>query len=192
MVLYRSRWCWSVLLLALWLSASPLVAEEEPRPAREPALMTYTGEGHPESPKASLDDFAWLIGQWQGEGLGGQNEEAWTGPVGGQMMGMYRMIGDGQVRFMELLTLTEEKDSVLLRLKHFNRDLTGWEEKADTVDFRLLKIEPGAAWFDGYSMFRIEEDRMELWLRIGGKGEQPERAVRFDYRKVGTLGTFQP
>jgi hypothetical protein len=178
-------------LVALCFSAFSLAAEE-PRPAREPALLTHTGEGLPESPSASLDDFGWLIGHWQGEGLGGLNEEAWSGPASGQMMGMYRMIGDGQVRFMELLTLTEEKGSVQLRLKHFNRDLSGWEDKGDTVDFRLLKLEPGAAWFDGGSMFRIDEERMEVWVRIGGKGEQPERAVRIDYRKVGAVGSFKP
>jgi hypothetical protein len=77
---------------------------------------------------ATLSDFAWLAGHWTGPGLAGAAEETWTGPAGGSMLGMYRLVREGKVVFYEILTLTEKDGSVVLRLKHFNPDLTGWEE----------------------------------------------------------------
>ena len=33
--------------------------------------------------KATLDDFTWIVGHWQGTGLGGESEEMWMPPAGG-------------------------------------------------------------------------------------------------------------
>jgi hypothetical protein len=46
------------------------------------------------------------------------------------MVGPYRGLKtDGSPVFNELLLLREEKGSLMVRLKHFDPDLIGWEEK---------------------------------------------------------------
>ena len=104
------------------------------------------------SPPARSDDMAWLAGRWSGEALGGVSEEIWSAPRGGAMMGMYRLVREGKPVFYELCTIVEENGSLVLRLKHFNPDLTGWEEKTRTVDFPLVAIEGGAFHFEGMSL----------------------------------------
>ena len=50
------------------------------------------------------------------------------------MMGSYRLVKDDKVIFYELQTIVEQGSSLVFRLKHFNADLSGWEEKqADAV-----------------------------------------------------------
>ena len=45
------------------------------------------------------------------------------------MIGMFRAIADGRPRFYELIALDADGEAVVCRFRHFNRDLTGWEEK---------------------------------------------------------------
>jgi hypothetical protein len=99
-------------------------------------------------------------------GLGGVTEETWSAPAGGAMMGMFRMLKGDQVVFYEFLTLVEHEGSLLLKLKHFNADLTGWEEKADFIRFRLVKITPDSVWFDGLTFQRIDRDTLRIFLAI--------------------------
>ena len=47
------------------------------------------------------------------------------------------------------MTLIQLADgSIEIRLKHFGRDLTPWEEKEEWTRFRLIKVEGQTAYFD--------------------------------------------
>ena len=129
------------------------------------------------SPRATLADVAWLVGSWEGSGLGGATEETWSVPAGGAMMGMFRLLVDGKVSFYEFMNLVEENGSLVLKLKHFNADLTGWEEKDGFVSFRLAKRAPNEAWFGGLT-FRRAGDRLEIFLALRG-GDGAVREERF-------------
>lgn len=126
------------IIAGLAIFAVPLAAQE-----------TRVGEEGFESPPATLADIAWLIGQWQGAGIGGATAtESWLPPTGPTMVGTFvQQSEDGAVMFTELMYLTEEDGSLVLRLKHFNEDLTGWEAQDEMESFRLLAIEPCAAYF---------------------------------------------
>ena len=127
-------------------------------------------------PAAAVADLAWLSGAWTGEGLGGTVDEAWSAPAGGAMVGHFRLVKDGKPVFYEILTILEHEGSVEIRLKHVNADMTGWEEKNAFTTFRLARIEPGAAWFNGLTFKRVGDDRMEIYLalRAGSAGELTE------------------
>lgn len=110
-------------------------------------------EGHA-SPVASLDRLGWLVGQWTGEGIGGAPaHESWLPPSGDTMVGTFvQEDGKGGIRFTEHLYLQEDGETLVLRLKHFNADLTGWEEKDDMLTFRLVALEECAAYFGGLTL----------------------------------------
>lgn len=133
------------------------------------------------SPPASVADVNWIQGHWRGEAFGGITEEIWSPPLGGSMMGAFKLVVDDQVTFYELITILEEKGSLILRLKHFHANLQGWEEKDETVDFRLVKIVEKTAYFEGFTFELISEDKMDIYVMIGSDGKLEE--TKFTYQK---------
>ena len=134
---------------------------------------------------AKIADLAWLAGTWRGAGLGGMNEEHWSAPAGGTMMGMYRLLKDGRVVFYELLTLGESGGSLLLTLRHFHPDLRGWEERDETVRMPFIKVEAGRYYFEGLTLEPRPDGSLTIYLAIERKDNQDHRAreVTFHYRR---------
>ena len=136
------------------------------------------------SPAATLAAMEWLAGRWTGTGLGGVTEESWSAPAGGAMMGMFRMLKGDKVVFYEFLTFVEHEGSVLLKLKHFNADLTGWEEKGDSIRFDLVKTSADSAWFDGLTFHRLDENTLRIFLAIRNKADNTVREEEFLMKRV--------
>lgn len=172
----------TVLIAAIvLLSAGAHSAREAPGPTG--TWPTGADPGPAPSPADPLEAVAWLAGHWVGEGLGGWNEEMWSPPAAGSMMGVYRHIRDGRVVFYEFMTLAMRGDTLVNALKHFHPDMTGWEEPAEFVRFPLIRIEPDAAIFDGITYRRDGADRMEVTVMLG---PDPDRRapVVFTYQRV--------
>lgn len=104
-------------------------------------------------PAASISDLAWLAGEWAGPGIDGEPAtESYSSAAGGQMAGHFIQTKDGKVSFFEILSIAETNGSLEYRLKHFNADLTAWEEKEKVVRFPLVAVENGAWYFDGLTI----------------------------------------
>ena len=118
------------------------------------AQETRIGEKGFESPPASLDQIDWLIGQWSGQGIEGAPAlESWLPPMGGTMVGTFVQENkDGAIMFSEHMYIVSDGGTLALKLKHFNADLTGWEEKDKMLTFRLVAIEPCAAYFNALTL----------------------------------------
>lgn len=134
------------------------------------------------SPAATLDAIHWIKGHWKGEAFGGITEEIWTPPLGGSMMCAFKLIVKDKVAFYELVTIVEDNNTLLLRLKHFHSDLKGWEEKDKTVDFRLIKVTPNKVFFDGFTFEKVSSNEMNVYVVIDDKGIQNE--TKFNYKRV--------
>ena len=144
---------------------------------------TLTLDKKENMPKASVADFAWLAGHWSGEGLGGQCEEIWAPPMGDNMIGMFRYLKDGKTQFIELFSLVIEGESIALKLKHFNADMTGWEEKDKVVQFPLVKLSANEASFDGLTYRMKDDDTLEVFVVMKGK-DGSLRELEFKYKRV--------
>lgn len=166
-----------VLLFALLL-----VLSVYPGYSQDTFSNTLRLDEHEVSPRATLQDIAWIQGHWKGEAFGGIVEEIWTPPLGGSMMCAFKLVVNNEVRFYEIVTLSEENSTLMLRLKHFHKDLKGWEEKDETVDFPLVKVTPGKMFFDGFTFERISENEMNIYVIIEQEGK--EREATFNYRRV--------
>lgn len=130
-------------------------------------------------PAAAIEDIAWLAGRWVGEGLGGVSEEVIAPPMAGQMMGMFRQTkADGSLMFYEFYQFAEEAGSLVLRIKHFNPDFTGWEEKDGYVEFPLVAAEHGAVYFDGLTFALDGENGLRAAVTIGEEGRADFRYER--------------
>ena len=155
------------LSLALILGVSGQVAA---RTQQGPQTLKLSDQAA--MPEASIEDAAWIAGHWRGEMFGGVGEEIWSEPCGGTMMGVYKHVVGDAVTFYELMIIVEESNSLILKLKHFNADLTAWEEKEEMVDFPLAKITPTEIFFDGLTFRKIEDDTMECFLRTQRNGQE--------------------
>ena len=134
------------------------------------------------SPKADLSAVAWIAGHWRGEALGGVAEEIWTPQLGGSMMAAFKLAVNDEVKFYELETIMEQGDTLILKLKHFSSRLHGWEEKEETVDFKLVKVTDDKVYFDGMTFENVSNEEMNVYVLIGNEGEEKE--TKFAYRKV--------
>tara|TARA_A100000171_G_scaffold34389_1_gene32850 strand:- start:979 stop:1470 length:492 start_codon:yes stop_codon:yes gene_type:complete len=130
--------------------------------------------GDNKSPKATLADIAWLSGHWRGEAFGGITEEIWSPPLGDSMMGSFKLVSEGKTSFYEICQLVEENGSLSFRLKHFNSDLTGWEEKNEREEFPLVKVEKNAVYFDGFTIKRISANEIHMYVVISDEAEEVE------------------
>jgi len=134
------------------------------------------------SPKASLSDITWLQGHWQGEAFGGIAEEIWSPPAGTSMMFVFRLINNKKISFYEVGHIIEKGGTLLMQLKHFDANLKGWEEKDETVDFKLVEFQEDAIYFEGLTIKKISEDRIIFYVLVEEEGSTEEMV--FDYHKV--------
>jgi len=162
----------SVVLLAALCSAVA-VSSQQVRVAKP---------GSP-APAANIADLAWLAGEWTGTGFDSVLHENYSKPVGGQMAGHFYAAKDGKPAFYEFELITQVGNSLEFWVKHFNPDMTGWEEKGAFVRFPLVAVE-GASWyFDGLTIRRTGPDTAEHIVRIRSK-DGTERDAVLQYRRL--------
>ncbi|GLR16132.1 DUF6265 family protein [Portibacter lacus] len=118
------------------------------------------------SPSASISSLDWIQGDWRGTAFGGNTEETWNASSGGSLMGMFKLYSDEAVYIYELMTISQEEQTLIMRIKHFNADLTGWEEKDKSVEFKLVQLKDGFAYFDGLTFEKVSEDKMNVYVVI--------------------------
>ncbi len=159
----------STILLALALPWASQIAAQE----------TRVGETGFESPPATIADASWLIGRWSGPGIGGaDSQESWLPPSGGTMVGTFvQQTEDGGIMFTEHMYLMEQDGSLAIKLKHFNPDLTGWEDKEGMVTFRLLSAEPCALYFNALTYRCDGEGGMVVAVRMESDAPEPQELL---------------
>ena len=118
----------------------------------------------------TLQDFEWLSGYWVGDGFGGTCEEIWSKPSAGSIVGSFKLSVDGAVQFYEIFTLTIDSTGLpTLRIKHFNADLTGWEEKDKVVVFPYESSTDTSVTLGAVTYTRLSEDSMQVDVRVKDK-----------------------
>ena len=118
---------------------------------------------------ATVDVMSWLAGRWEGDGLGGQTEETWAPPMAGEMIGTFRLIRNGKPVFYEFIRIGQTDRGLAMQLKHFNPDMTGWEEKEKFVTFRFVKAEENVVYFEGLTFRRDSANDITIFLALKSK-----------------------
>ena len=143
--------------------------------------ISYTEKGI--SPKATLNDVSWVAGHWKGEAFGGIAEEIWSPPLGDSMMFVFKLATKGKVQFYEVGHIQQRDETLILQLKHFHGSLKGWEEKDDTVDFKLVKMDGNKVYFDDFTIERISENEINMYVVVADANGSSEE-VKFNYKRV--------
>lgn len=162
-------------VLSVGFCAATLAAE----PRTDHTYQLTEGE---DRPSATLEDASWLAGSWTGTAFGQRFEQVWNPPSAGSMIGLFKLIGDEGVSFYEILMLSVEKGTLSLKVKHFNADFTAWEDKADYVNFRLVKLEDNALHFGGLSFYQNGDDAIDGYIVMRDGDELTENQLRYTRR----------
>ncbi len=150
--------------------------------AQDKMEYTLTYDSLIGSPKATLEDVAWISGYWRGEAFNGEVEEIWSSPLGNSMVASFKLVVDDEVKFYEIETITEINGTLMLQLKHFHSNLRGWEEKDETVDFSLVKITESKVFFDGMTFEKVSDNEMNVYVLIKQTDKVAEE-IKFNYHK---------
>jgi hypothetical protein len=136
----RSIVCIAALIGLAGAACGALIQPEKAPPASSrPAAEGVEG--------FTISSVAFMAGAWRSDD-GGITEEHWSAPAGNNVMGMFRWLKpDGTPMIFEILTITQETQGVVLRLKHFSATLVGKEEKADSMTLILSQVTPTKAVF---------------------------------------------
>jgi len=150
--------------------------------AQNDLLNTISLQEEFSSPKASITEVSWIAGHWQGEAFDGIIEEVWTPPLGNSMMAAFKLVNEEQITFYEIITIAEENESLVMKLKHFHSDLKGWEEKDEYIEAKLVKIEGQKAYFNGFTYERVDDEHLNIYV-VMSNGEQKSE-MKFAYKQV--------
>lgn len=137
----------------------------------------------PSGRDGALDALSWLCGCWTGEGLGGTVSECWTQAASGEMIGAFQYSRGGELQFSELLMIGEAGGAFGYHVKHFNRDLTGWEARDEQVSFNFISADAATATFSGLELIRNGEDGFTVLLQME-TSEGEANTAEFVYRRA--------
>src|SRR5215470_11058534 len=107
----------------------------------------------PDQKPATLADFAWLAGRWEGKlpapGSDKQltAEQQWMSPKNGTMQGFFRLTDNEKTIVIELFTIRETPGGIAFYFRHFSPELKPLEEN-EAYHLNLTK-------WDG-TMFRFD------------------------------------
>jgi hypothetical protein len=134
----------------------------------------------------TIDCLLWLGESWRGEKDSGLIEEQWSKPEGDTMMGMFRWIKDGKVFFYEFMTIEQTEEGLILRIKHFNQGLIGWEEKEKSFSCVLTQLDGEKAVFFAreeekplWLVFERMENSLKIYFDSGVDSPKPENIFQF-------------
>jgi hypothetical protein len=135
--------------------------------------------------KATLADLTFIAGQWRGELQGGVTEENWSAPEGDAMMGVFRYVRNGKAVFYEMLLIEMTSAGPVLRLKHFNPGLKGWEEKDEVNSYPLVELRKDRAVFERSDKTsrlifqRTSASELSIWLEQKKDGKHSSQEFKY-------------
>lgn len=119
---------WTTLVIGVAASSLVLGVGQPPTsPGKPPAAEAP-------APRVKIDSLAFLAGNWIGTLEGGAAEETWSAARGDSIVGMFRWHHpDGSTNMYELLSIKQEGDAAVLRLRHFDSKFEPWKTEAAGV-----------------------------------------------------------
>lgn len=113
------------------------------------ALACACGNALAKDPKdVRVEDLSFMTGRWHGGSGEISYEEIWSGAEGGTMMCVFRFLKSGRPLFYEICVIEASPDGPVLRIRHFDPGLIGWEERTVVNVFPLKEFGKDRAVFE--------------------------------------------
>ena len=85
------------------------------------------------------------------------------------MVGLFKAWKNNEVTFYELETITVDSSGLALNVKHFNADLSGWEEKDKYERFAFVSAGKDEVVFKGLTYRKLSADTIKIILDMKKK-----------------------
>jgi hypothetical protein len=140
--------------------------------------------------RAALADFSWLAGRWEGQ-LGALTaEQIWMTPKNGTMQGFFRLTDSEKTVVLELFTLRETPEGIVMYFRHFSTERKPWEE-AEAFHINLTKSDATSFRFDNPVINQLQDAILthsdaDMYISHGditGADGQPQ-AIEVTYHRV--------
>jgi len=129
----------------------------------------------------SWDNIAWMTGDWIGDGFGGVSYENWSKPINDIMTGTYRHTSEGNNNFFEFIIISKNKDNKFeMKLRHFNPDMTAWEDKEGHLIWPLKSQSKNKVTFGPCTYELVAPDKMKITLIMENDGKQETEIFNFE------------
>ncbi|HXZ12845.1 MAG TPA: DUF6265 family protein [Candidatus Sulfotelmatobacter sp.] len=163
-------------------------AQTASAPPAVPAPATVVPDST--QPKASIADFSWLEGRWQGTWGPRVAEQTWLAPKAGTMLGTFRLVENEKVLVLELFTLVQKPEGIDFYFRHFTPELVPWE-KTDATILKLASLDANRADFENpvngqpkHSILtRVDADTYTLRSEIVPEQGDPQ-TIEITYHRV--------
>jgi Domain of unknown function (DUF6265) len=115
-----------------------------------PAIPPNRSAGAPDAvSQATLAQFAWLAGRWEGVWGPRVAQQVWMPPQSGTMVGVFQLTDNDRTLVVELFTIVSTRNGIELRVRHFTPSLTTWPvEKSGPALLKLATIDSKSIQFD--------------------------------------------
>jgi hypothetical protein len=125
---------------------------------------------------ASLEDIAFLKGNWISDRSGFVIEESWSDARAGVLIGMSRGVQKDAIRFLRFAVVEQAGDTVVMRFKRYHPDYSSWEADGPSV-MRLTSATREAIIFDATDP---KSDVQRITYRVRGPDTVDVTANRTD------------
>lgn len=121
-----------------------LIQEHRVR-SRDANISTGTAAAQQPNP-SPLKPLEFLTGRWTSEAPHEIQEESWSPIIGDSMSGSFRVVADSKAVFYEFWAMEMDSDAAganpkpVMKLKHYNAGLKGWEEKDASTKMPLVSV----------------------------------------------------
>lgn len=112
------------------------------------ATLTAPSGLHAQASSAAIEQLSFLTGRWTRDTPEEYQEEIWS-PIRAQnITGQFRILEKGAPVFYEFWTVEMDHNNPILKLKHFNAGLIGWEDKDKNTRMPLRKASANEVLFE--------------------------------------------
>jgi len=105
---------------------------------KAPEDQAATPKGGTPPRKDALADFSWLTGRWQGKWGPRIAQQVWMPPNSGVMVGVFQLSENGRTLVIELYAISSSPQGIALRIRHFTRALTPWENRPSVLNLKSI------------------------------------------------------
>lgn len=144
-------------------------------------LSVFCFGAQAQTPKPTVDDFAWLSGCWESNRNGREINEQWMKPAGQTMLGMARTVAKGKTVEYEFTQIRQDNDGAIF----YVAKPSGQSE----ASFKLIKYENREATFENLDhdfpqriIYRLEVNN-SLFARVEGTSNGKTRGFSYSMNR---------
>ena len=127
-----------------------------------------------------IDKLSWLAGSWAGTNDGVVNEEHWSAPRAGTMVGMHRDVRSGRTVGFEFFRIVEDSTGSLVYLSQPGGESPPTPFRAKTVETKRVVFENPEHDFPQRVLYWIEKGALRA--RIEGTMNGKEDSVEWTWK----------